>query len=249
MTTTRVMHVDDDSDIREVVRLSLELDPEMSVRSFGSGVETLASVGEWLPDIILLDVMMPGMDGPATLAMLQRESATADIPVVFMTANVQAREIDYFQSRGAVGVLAKPFDPTTLAAVLRQFLKPKPAGLEGMRADFLARARGDARALTACRINLGAGDKDTHTRARMIAHGLSGAAGIFGYGPISAAASALEEALIAKAPGGDIQNAMDTLIASIFTTLNEGSEGTTSSAFEAPADSAPSSSWARPRTA
>jgi CheY-like chemotaxis protein len=248
MTTTRVMHVDDDSDIREVVRLSLELDPEISVRSFASGVEALASVGEWLPAIILLDVMMPGMDGPATLAMLQREPATADIPVVFMTANVQAREIDYFQSRGAVGVLAKPFDPTTLAAVLRQFLKPTPAGLEGMRADFLVRARGDARTLTACRINLGAGD-DTHTRARMIAHGLSGAAGIFGYGPISAAASALEEALIAKAPDADIQNAMDTLIASIFTTLNEGSEGRTISAFEAPADSAPLSSWPLPRTA
>jgi len=85
MTTIRILHVDDEPDIREVVELSLGLDPGFVLQSCGSGKEALAVAAEWQPDFILLDVMMPVMDGPATLVQLQENARTASIPVIFMT--------------------------------------------------------------------------------------------------------------------------------------------------------------------
>jgi CheY-like chemotaxis protein len=119
MSVVRILHIDDDSDIREVVAMSLELDPEFAVRGCASGAEGLADAAEHPPDIILLDVMMPIMDGPATLAQLRRNPRTAGIPVLFMTARIQKRDLDHFKSLGAIDVIAKPFDPTTLAASVR----------------------------------------------------------------------------------------------------------------------------------
>ena len=116
MSARRVLHVDDEPDIREVVELSLGLDPDLTVRSCGSGGDGLAAAAAWAPDLILLDVMMPMMDGPTTLTHLRQNPRTADIPVVFMTARAQPRELEHFVSLGAEGVIAKPFDPMTLAA-------------------------------------------------------------------------------------------------------------------------------------
>lgn len=121
--TLRVLHVDDDSDIREVVEISLGLDPEFVTRGCGSGQEALAVAADWPPDIILLDVMMPGMDGPATLARLRDNTRTAKIPIVFMTARAQTRELELFRSLGAVGSIPKPFDPMTLAASVRSYAR------------------------------------------------------------------------------------------------------------------------------
>ena len=103
--------------------MSLGLDPDFVTRSCGSGHEALAIAADWPPDIILLDVMMPVMDGPATLAQLRRNPQTAEIPVVFMTARAQTRELDLFRSLGAVGVIPKPFDPMTLAASVRSYAR------------------------------------------------------------------------------------------------------------------------------
>jgi two-component system OmpR family response regulator len=119
MTAVRVLHVDDEPDIREVVELSLSLDPDLTVRSCGSGGDALTAAAIWSPDLILLDVMMPMMDGPTTLTHLRQSPRTADIPVVFMTARAQPRELEHFVSLGAEGVIAKPFDPMTLAAAVR----------------------------------------------------------------------------------------------------------------------------------
>src|SRR5664280_24249 len=124
MTAIRILHVDDESDIREVVELSLGLDPALATRSCGSGKEALAVAAEWQPDLILLDVMMPVMDGPATLVQLRENARTASIPVIFMTARAQTRELDRFRILGAVGVVAKPFDPMTLAASVRSYVQP-----------------------------------------------------------------------------------------------------------------------------
>jgi CheY-like chemotaxis protein len=126
MTALRVLHVDDEPDIREVVELSLGLDPDFVTRTCASGREALAVAAEWPPDIILLDVMMPGMDGPATFARLRDNAQTANIPVIFMTAKALARELDLLRSLGAIGVLPKPFDPLTLAASVRSHMKPLP---------------------------------------------------------------------------------------------------------------------------
>ncbi|WP_321342145.1 response regulator [Breoghania sp.] len=119
----RVLYVDDEDDIREVAALSLGLDPELEVHVSSSGVEALEKVEALMPDIILLDVMMPGMDGPETLARLRANEAVRNIPVVFITARTQAYEIERFLSLGAVGVIAKPFDPLALADQVREHLE------------------------------------------------------------------------------------------------------------------------------
>src|SRR6202051_527168 len=196
MTTIRILHVDDEPDIREVVELSLGLDPDFTVRSCGSGKEALAVAAEWQPDFILLDVMMPVMDGPATLVQLQENARTASIPVIFMTARAQAREVDRFRSLGAVGVIPKPFDPMTLAAAVRSYVQPAHDPLDDLRAGFLLRVKKDVAALSQDRIALKDGSRlpGTLDRIKRIAHGLSGAGGIYGFAEISDAAAALEDA-------------------------------------------------------
>jgi two-component system OmpR family response regulator len=129
MTALRVLHVDDEPDIREVVEISLGLDPDLVTRSCSSGQEALTVAVDWPPDIILLDVMMPTMDGPTTLARLRDNPGTAGIPVVFMTARAQSREIDLFRSLGATGVIPKPFDPMTLAASVRSYAQSTNGGV------------------------------------------------------------------------------------------------------------------------
>jgi len=122
MSDARILYVDDEDDIREVATLALELDSGLSVRTSASGTDALEIARRWQPDLILLDVMMPDMDGPTTLAKLRADPGTAGIPVVFITARTQAGEIKYLQSLGALGVLAKPFDPMTLGHAVRAYL-------------------------------------------------------------------------------------------------------------------------------
>jgi len=123
MSTTRILHVDDEPDIRDIVDMSLGLDPDFEVRECASGSEAIAAAAEWSPQLILLDVMMPKMDGPATLAELRKNPRTAGIPVVFMTARAQTRELERFMSLGAQGVILKPFDPMKLAAEVQGHLQ------------------------------------------------------------------------------------------------------------------------------
>lgn len=91
MAALRVLHVDDEPDIRELVEISLSLDPEISVKSCSCGADALDAATEWAPDLILIDVMMPVMDGPETLGRLRERDATAGIPIVFMTARASPR--------------------------------------------------------------------------------------------------------------------------------------------------------------
>src|ERR1700678_347748 len=125
MTAIRILLVDDEADIRVVVDVSLGLDPEFTMRGCASGADALVTAAEWSPSLILLDVMMPLMDGPTTLANLRKNPGTAHIPIVFLTARTQTDEIEHFISLGAQGVLSKPFDPMTLAASVRSYL-PQP---------------------------------------------------------------------------------------------------------------------------
>jgi EAL domain-containing protein (putative c-di-GMP-specific phosphodiesterase class I)/CheY-like chemotaxis protein len=124
----RVLHIDDESHILDIVAASLGFDPEFVVRDCGSGADGLAVAAEWRPDLILLDVMMPVMDGPSTLRRLRKIPRTADIPVVFMTARAQTSEIEHFKSLGSAGVIAKPFDPMTLAASVRNYIQSANIG-------------------------------------------------------------------------------------------------------------------------
>lgn len=115
-----VLYVEDDPDIQMVAQMALEVVGALTLRSCSSGREALQAVATCQPDLILLDVMMPDMDGPTTLAELRKLPATRDTPVVFMTAKVQAAEVAYYKSLGALGVIAKPFDPMVLAQQVRQ---------------------------------------------------------------------------------------------------------------------------------
>ncbi len=119
----KVLYVDDEPDIREVAALALELDGGMEVTTASSGPEALALIESgFRPDVVMLDVMMPGMDGPAVLAELKSRPELADTPVIFITARAQAHELARFVSLGAIGVITKPFDPMTLSIELRAAL-------------------------------------------------------------------------------------------------------------------------------
>ncbi|MBF0472033.1 MAG: response regulator [Gammaproteobacteria bacterium] len=116
----RILHVDDEPDIQEVASMTLEAIGGFTVVTCNSGSEALERVAEVNPDIILLDVMMPGMDGPTTLKELRKREDVAAIPVIFMTAKVQSHEIDGYIELGAAGVITKPFDPMELSDKVRE---------------------------------------------------------------------------------------------------------------------------------
>jgi CheY-like chemotaxis protein len=115
----RILCVEDEPDIQAVARLALELVGGFTVQVCGTGEEALTVVPRFKPDLILLDVMMPGMDGPAFLAHLRQQPEMDTIPVIFMTARVQPAEIARFTNLGALDVIAKPFDPLALAGQVR----------------------------------------------------------------------------------------------------------------------------------
>jgi CheY-like chemotaxis protein len=112
----RVLIIDDEDDIREVAALSLETVAGWEVITANSGAQGLARAAEFHPDAVLLDVMMPGMDGPTTFRELRANPATAKIPVLLLTAKVQSSDQRRFADLGVDAILFKPFDPLTLAA-------------------------------------------------------------------------------------------------------------------------------------
>ncbi|WP_423679252.1 MULTISPECIES: response regulator [unclassified Undibacterium] len=112
-----ILYVEDDPDIQTVAQIALEVVGGFVLKTCSSGSQALSEVNAgFVPDLLLLDVMMPNMDGPTTLAELRRLPATATTPVVFMTAKVQTYELELYYSLGAIGVIAKPFDPMELSA-------------------------------------------------------------------------------------------------------------------------------------
>lgn len=117
----RILLVEDDPDIQAVGQLALEAVGGFKVQVCGSGQEALKRAPMFAPDLILLDVMMPGMDGPSTLSALRAQPETAAIPVMFMTAKVQPHEIAHYKELGAVEVISKPFDPMTLSDTIRTY--------------------------------------------------------------------------------------------------------------------------------
>jgi CheY-like chemotaxis protein len=116
---SRILMVEDEPDIQAVARVALEAVGGFQVEMCSSGNEALEKVLGVAPDLILMDVMMPGLDGPSTLQALRADPATAKFPVIFMTAKVQPNEVSRFLDLGALGVIAKPFDPMTLASTIR----------------------------------------------------------------------------------------------------------------------------------
>jgi CheY-like chemotaxis protein len=123
MKIEKVMIVDDDDDVRAISELAARKIGNWAVVSVASGGEAVAQAEVEHPDVILLDVMMPAPDGPATMAMLRDNPATAAIPVIFLTAKAHEAEIEGYLALGACGVIAKPFDATTLPDEVRRILQ------------------------------------------------------------------------------------------------------------------------------
>ena len=122
---TRVMVVEDDPEIRRLAELSLRLVGKWQVILAASGAEALQRIPQDRPDVILLDVMMPGMDGPATLGRLRELPGAADVPVFFITASVSSDEVARYLRLGVAGVISKPFDPISLPAEIRRIVGVK----------------------------------------------------------------------------------------------------------------------------
>lgn len=118
----RLLLVDDDPGIREVARTVLEMVGGYVVETAASGLEGIEKARSSPPDAIVLDVMMPGLDGPATFALLQEHPETREVPVILLTAKTQAADRSRFASIGVAGMLAKPFDPMALSGQIAGIL-------------------------------------------------------------------------------------------------------------------------------
>jgi CheY-like chemotaxis protein len=116
----RILMVEDDPDIQIVARLSLEAVGKYTVEACSGGHEALRIVKDFAPDLVLLDVMMPDMDGLTVLQALRADPQTKALPVVFMTAKAQAHEVVAYKEKGAISVISKPFDPMELPFTLAQ---------------------------------------------------------------------------------------------------------------------------------
>lgn len=119
----RILYVEDEPDIQAVTKLALEEIGGFRLEVCGNGDEALAKAVDFAPDLLLLDVMMPGMDGPTTLKALRELPELANTPAIFMTAKVQPHEVEEYKALGAIDVIAKPFDPMTLSENLRNIWK------------------------------------------------------------------------------------------------------------------------------
>jgi len=123
---SRILYVEDEADIRAVAKMALEAVGGFEVIACASGAEALAAAPSANADLLLLDVMMPGMDGPATLKALRDTFATEKTPVIFMTAKVQPAEIAQFKALGAIDVIPKPFDPMQVSEEIRRIWNARP---------------------------------------------------------------------------------------------------------------------------
>jgi CheY-like chemotaxis protein len=218
MINLRTLSVDDEPDIREIIDIALGLDPLFVVRECPSGREALRDAAEWRPDLILLDVMMPVMDGLTTLAELRADPHTAMIPVVFMTARTQAYERERFKSLGAAGVIAKPFDPMLLPVLVRDCV---PGGAMPAE-DFLWRVNDAHAALGTCRAELAQRrERATLAKIKEVAQTLAGTSRLYGFAGISLEATSLEEAVDGDIAGHaapmQVEHAIDRVLARIAT--------------------------------
>jgi two-component system OmpR family response regulator len=121
-----ILYVEDEADIRTVARMALEAVGGFRVVACASGTEALQTAPFAHADLILLDVMMPGLDGPTTLAGLRGIAATATTPVIFMTAKVQPNEVAQYRALGALDVIAKPFDPMEISSEIQRIWGTQP---------------------------------------------------------------------------------------------------------------------------
>jgi len=119
----KILYVEDEQDIQAIAKIALEAVGGFTLEIFSNGSDAINAITQCKPDLILLDVMMPGIDGPSTLTELRKITEFAETPAIFMTAKVQPDEVDALLKHGAIGVIAKPFDPMELANKIKAIWK------------------------------------------------------------------------------------------------------------------------------
>jgi CheY-like chemotaxis protein len=215
----RILHIDDDPLMRDVVELALGFESEFVVMKCESGDAALAAVSGWEPELIILDVLMPGMDGSALLTHLRKNPGTAKIPVIFITARCSPAERERLMALGAVAVIAKPFYPSKLAETVRRHMLSIKLASAGY--DFAQRLRSDAATLATFRQGLRNSPNLPFVPEELqsIVHKLAGAAGVFNFQSVSTMAASLEDAIIERRAGhgipGTVEANLDALLASI----------------------------------
>jgi CheY-like chemotaxis protein len=117
---TNILYVEDEPDIQAVAQIALEAVGGFTLKICSDGLSALEEAADFAPDLLLLDVMMPGMDGPTTLIELRKIPALSQTPAIFMTAKVQSHEVEELINLGAIAVIAKPFDPMTLSSQIME---------------------------------------------------------------------------------------------------------------------------------
>ena len=115
----KILYVEDEKDIQTIAQIALESVGGFTLHTCSNGEEALEQIQDFNPELILLDVMMPGIDGPSTLKKIREINEFKDTPAIFMTAKVQTDEVDALRQQGAIDVIAKPFDPLTLAETIK----------------------------------------------------------------------------------------------------------------------------------
>lgn len=202
-----ILYVEDNPNIRALARIAIERIGGFTLHAFESGTEALAAVESGLkPDLLLLDVMLPGMDGPTILEHLRRLPQTAGTPVIFMTAKAQTSEIAHFMSLGALGVITKPFQPTLLPKEIERLWNTgvANAAVDGDIEDALVEFR--ARFISGLPKQLGELQKlaqqmttatgiDALHPAHRVLHVISGTAGTFGFEELGDRARAVEQTI------------------------------------------------------
>jgi len=215
----RILHVDDDPLMRDVVELALGSGSEFVVMSCAGAEEGLAAIPGWQPDLIILDVLMPVMDGPAMLKRMREDASMARISVIFITARCPPAERERLMSLGAVAVIAKPFYPVKLAETVRRHMLTIRLASAGY--NFGQRLRSDAVALADYRDKLrnGPGTDFVPDEFQSFVHKLAGAAGVFDYQAVSTQAASLEDAIVECRAGrgapGVVKANLDALLESI----------------------------------
>ncbi|MDO9411237.1 MAG: response regulator [Pseudolabrys sp.] len=218
----RILAVDDDALMGSIVVSALGTEPAFIVESCDNGKDAIAKATLWSPDLILCDLLMPDMDGFEVLRQLLSNEATATIPLIFMTGRGAVSDIEAMMALGAAAVITKPFKLNDLIAIVRRELfMPEASAVESPLPayDFAARMHADAASLREFRQQLAGGS--AIAALNNCAHRLAGAAGIYGFGTVSAAASAVEQRIASHRAGngslGDVDHALEHLIKHIGT--------------------------------
>jgi two-component system OmpR family response regulator len=203
-----VLYVDDDPDICQVVQATLGLIAGLEVQTANSGERAIDLAYEVRPDLIILDVMLPGRDGPSTYERLCENTLLADIPVIFMTEKILPTQVAHLLRLGAIGVIGKPFDPMTLGdevvalwnkAVSARVLAGERAGddpvqahVDSLASRFLERTRGEVIRLRELTASVRPGDQAVLGEIVRVAHSIHGAGALFGFPSVSALGADVE---------------------------------------------------------